>query len=308
MDGIVNVNKAYGVSSHGAVQAVRRLLSHIKAGHSGTLDPMATGVLPVCLGRGTRVVEYMIELPKVYHASVVLGKTTETEDATGKILETKAVPILERSHVEEILSNFTGRIEQLPPLYSAVKYKGKPLYHWTRLGEEVPRKVRTALIYSIRLSKFDLSQEPQLVFDVECSRGTYIRTLAADLGKKIGCGAHLSGLARLTVGPYKLENAYTIEELADLANSGCIETAIQPIDSALIQMPQLALNTNQVEALRQGKLIEFDQFEDLEQIKADVPIRVYDHQGVFKAIACITNKDNIRVLKTVKYLSASKPA
>lgn len=304
MDGIVNVNKAYGVSSHGAVQTVRRLLSHIKAGHSGTLDPMATGVLPVCLGKGTRVVEYMIELPKVYHAAVVLGKTTDTEDATGTILETKAVPILERSQVEEILSSFTGRIEQLPPLYSAVKYKGKPLYHWTRLGEEVPRKVRTALIYSIRVSEFNLNQEPQLVFDVECSRGTYIRTLAADLGKKIGCGAHLSGLARLAVGPYKLENAYTIEELADLANSGCIETAIQPIDSALIQLPQLALNSNQVEALGQGKLIDFDQFEDLQQIKADVPIRVYDQQGVFKAIACIINKDNIRVLKTVKYLSA----
>jgi tRNA pseudouridine55 synthase len=304
VDGIVNVNKACGVTSHGVVQAVRRLFSHIKAGHSGTLDPMATGVLPVCLGRGTRVVEYMIELPKVYHASVVLGKTTDTEDATGKTLETKVIPMLERGQVEEMLSSFTGRIEQLPPLYSAVKYKGKPLYHWTRLGEEVPRKVRTALIYSIQVSAFDLKREPQLIFNVECSRGTYIRTLAADLGKKIGCGAHLSGLTRLAVGPYTLENAYTIEELTDLANSGCIETAIQPIDSALIQLPQLALNSNQVEALKQGKLIEVNLFEDPEQIKADVPIRIYDQHGVFKAIGCIIIKNNIRVLKTVKYLSA----
>jgi tRNA pseudouridine55 synthase len=303
VDGIVNVNKAYGASSHGVVQAVRRLFSHIKAGHSGTLDPMATGVLPVCLGRATRVVEYMIELPKAYHASVVFGKTTDTEDATGTTLEVNAVPMLERGQVEEILSSFTGRIEQLPPLYSAVKYKGKPLYKWTRLGEEVPRKVRTALIYSIQVSEFDLSREPHLVFDVECSRGTYIRTLAADLGKKIGCGAHLSSLTRLAVGPYKLENAYTIEELADLANSGFLETAIQPIDSALVQLPQLALNSDQVEALKQGKLIEFDQFEDLEQIKADAPIRIYDQQGVFKAIGCIVNKDNNRRLKTVKYLS-----
>jgi len=304
VDGIVNVNKAYGVSSHGVVQAVRRLFSHIKAGHSGTLDPMATGVLPVCLGRATRVVEYMIELPKVYHASVVFGKTTDTEDATGTILETKAVPMLELGQVEEILSSFIGRIEQLPPLYSAVKYKGKPLYKWTRLGEEVPRKVRTALIYSIQVSEFDLNREPHLVFDVECSRGTYIRTLAADLGEKIGCGAHLSGLIRLAVGPYKIENAYTMEELADLANSGFIETAIEPIDSALIQLPQLVLNSTQVEALKQGKMIDYDQLKDLEHIKADAPVRVYDQQGVFKAIACIIKKDNIRGLKTVKYLSA----
>ena len=304
MDGIVNVNKAYGVSSHGVVQEVRRLFSYTKAGHSGTLDPMATGVLPVCLGRATRVAEYMIELPKVYHASVVFGKTTDTEDATGKILQTKAVPMLERGQIEKILSSFIGKIEQLPPLYSAVKYKGKALYKWTRLGEEVPRKVRTALIYSIQVSGFDLNREPHLVFDVECSRGTYIRTLAADLGEKIGCGAHLSGLVRLAVGPYKLENAYTIEELADLADSGCLETAIQPIDSALIQLPQLALSNDQIEALKQGKLIEYDQFEDLEQIRTDAPIRVYDEQGVFKAIACFVKKENIKGLKTVKYLSA----
>lgn len=304
MDGIVNINKAKGVSSHGVVQAVRRLFSHIKAGHSGTLDPMATGVLPVCLGRGTRVVEYMIELPKVYRASVVLGKTTDTEDATGATLETKVIPMLERGHAEEILNNFIGRIEQLPPLYSAVKYKGKPLYKWTRLGEEVPRKVRTALIYSIKVLEFDLSREPHLVFDVECSRGTYIRTLAADLGEKIGCGAHLSGLTRLAVGPYKIENAYTIEELADLASAGCIETAIQPIDSALIQLPQIVLSSNQIEALKQGKLIEYDYFEDPEQINADSLIRVYDQQDVFKAIACVIKKDDARLLKTVKYLSA----
>ena len=304
MDWIVNINKANGVSSHGVVQVVRRLFSHIKAGHSGTLDPMATGVLPVCLGRGTRVVEYMIELPKVYRASVVLGKTTDTEDATGATLETKDIPMLERDQVEEILRNFTGRIEQLPPLYSAVKYKGKPLYKWTRLGEEVPRKVRTALIYSIKMLEFNLSREPHLVFDVECSRGTYIRTLAADLGKKIGCGAHLSGLTRLAVGPYMIEHAYNIEELASLASAGCIETAIQPIDSALIQLPQIVLNSNQIEALKQGKLIEYDYFEDLEQINADSPIRVYDQQDVFKAIACIINKDDTRLLKTVKYLTA----
>jgi tRNA pseudouridine55 synthase len=304
VDGIVNVNKAYGVSSNGVVQAVRRLVSHIKAGHSGTLDPMATGVLPVCLGRGTRVVEYMIELPKVYRASVVLGKTTDTEDATGATLETKDIPMLERDQVEEILSNFIGRIEQLPPLYSAVKYKGKPLYKWTRLGEEVPRKVRTALIYSIKMLEFDLSRKPHLVFDVECSRGTYIRTLAADLGKIIGCGAHLSGLTRLAVGPYMIEHAYTIEELANLASAGCIETAIQPIDSALIQLPKIVLNSNQIEALKQGKLIEYDYFEDLENVNADSPIRVYDQQDVFKAIACIINKDDARLLKTVKYLSA----
>jgi tRNA pseudouridine55 synthase len=304
VDGIVNVNKACGVSSHRVVQEVRRFFSQIKAGHSGTLDPMATGVLPVCLGRGTRVVEYMIELPKIYHASVVLGKTTDTEDATGTIIETKSVPMLDRGQVEKFLSSFIGKIEQLPPLYSAVKYKGKPLYKWTRLGEEVPRKVRTAHIYNIQVSELDLSREPHLVFDVECSRGTYIRTLAADLGKKIGCGAHLSGLRRLAVGPYTLENAYTIEELTDLANAGCIETAIQPIDSALIQLPQLALNSNQVEALKQGKLIEVNSCEDPEQIKADIPIRIYDQHGVFKAIGCIINKNNIRVLKTVKYLSA----
>ncbi len=301
MDGIIVVNKTSGVSSHQVVQTLRKLFPGVKMGHSGTLDPMATGVLPVCLGKGTRLVEYIIELPKKYRASVTLGRTTDTEDATGAVTGEEIVPLLDKNEIETILLSFKGEIEQLPPLYSAVKYKGKPLYHWTRKGEEAPRKIRKAHIYNIKLLDYRTDREPQLTFEAECSRGTYIRTLASDIGKNIGCGAHLSALIRLSVGPYLLSEAFTIEQLAELAGQDRTEHFLQPLDSAVQQQPKIILESTDIEALKCGRTIRA--LPEMESTIAEgETFRVYGHDSCFKALArCINTDDKGTLIKTVKY-------
>jgi tRNA pseudouridine55 synthase len=269
-------------------------------GHSGTLDPMATGVLPVCLGKGTRLVEYIIELPKKYRASVTLGKTTDTEDATGTVTGEAPVPLLQKQEIEALLESFKGEIEQLPPLYSAVKYKGKPLYHWTRKGEETPRKIRKAHIYDIKLLDYSPDREPQLTFEVVCSRGTYIRTLATDLGQRVGCGAHLSALTRLAVGPYRLDEAFTIEQLTELAGQASADLFLQPLDSAVQQLPNVTLESTDIESLKCGRAVRA--LPEIESIIAEgETFRVYGHDSFFKALAHYTKTDQGSLIKTVKY-------
>lgn len=311
MDGIIVINKSYGATSHQAVQAVRRLFPGVKAGHSGTLDPIATGVLPVCLGRATRIVEYIIEHPKVYRAAVTLGKTTDTDDSAGKVTATRSVPGLEKSRVESLLAGFQGSIEQLPPRYSAVKYRGKPLYSWARKGKDVPRKTRRAEIYRIELLQFNPDREPQLIFDVECSKGTYIRTLAVDIGNALGCGGHLDSLARLAVGPFVLEHSHSLPEIETLGRHEQYRDLIRPMDSALAMLPALSLNDALVGALKNGQVIRFDSNEIQKQTdlgerkdKDRDKVRVYDQQGNFKAIARLEQSGAEARLKTLKYLSS----
>lgn len=303
MNGIIVVNKSGGITSHRVVQLIRKLFPGVKAGHTGTLDPMATGVLPVCLGRATRVSEYIIELPKNYRAEIILGKTSDTEDATGHIVDVAHVPRLDREEVLEILGGFTGNIEQIPPLYSAVKHHGKPLYYWTRQGETISRKIRTIKIYDIDLLEYNPVREPHLVLDVHCSKGTYIRTLAADIGKKIGCGAYLSRLSRLAVGPFLLEEALTLEEIKTFLELGRYGQVIREMDAALMHFPQLSLDQNQVEALRHGKILIAEEQGLLDRIKSDSPIRIYDQSGVFKALALRVKVNDRLGLKTAKYLA-----
>lgn len=303
MDGIIIVNKHHGITSHGVVNEIRKIFPGLKAGHSGTLDPMAAGVLPVCLGRATRVVEYIIELPKVYRAAIILGKTTDTEDVTGRIIDEKAVPCLERKDLETVLKKFVGIIEQSVPSYSAVKHRGKPFYYWARRGETVPQRIRSTEIYNLKLLEFRSDQEPHLVFDVECSKGTYVRTLAADIGRAIGCGAHLFSLTRFSVGPYMLKDALTTVEIADKAMKGCYDEFILGMDTAVQQFPRLVLTEEQVKDLKNGRIIFPDQ-EDLPgQITDDNLFRVYDSQGSFRAIAVRAKSEGNFGLKTVKYLA-----
>ena len=303
MNGIIVINKAKGVTSHQVVQSVRRMFTGVKAGHSGTLDPMATGVLPVCLGKATRIVEYIIELPKTYRAEVVLGLTTDTEDAAGQITGQSVVPNLDREMIEKILCDFTGTIEQLPPYYSAVKYQGKALYHWTRQGREVPRQVRSVQIYKINLIDYNQEQKPHLIFEVQCSRGTYVRTLAVDIGKAIGCGAHLSALSREAVGPLLLDNSLSLEESWQLVEAGRTEEVLLPMDIALKHLPGLKLDDKQVMALKNGQLVDFDQYELLEDISGKTPLRIYDSGHQFKALACLIDAGDALRLKTLKFLT-----
>lgn len=303
MDGIIVVNKPGDITSHRVVQSIRKLFPGVKAGHTGTLDPMATGVLPVCLGRATRLSEYIIELQKTYRAEIVLGKISDTEDAAGHIVDKAAVPHLDRGQIEEIISGFTGIIAQLPPLYSAVKHKGKPLYHWTRKGEIVPRRFRKANIYSIDLLEYNRDREPHLVLDVRCSRGTYIRTLAADIGKTIGCGAFLSALNRSAVGPFILKESLTLTEIESLLEQGRYNQVVRKMDTALIYFPQITLEQSQVDALKHGKILMPEQPGLLESLTGDLPIRIYGQDGIFKALACRIEVDDSLGLKTLKYLA-----
>jgi len=303
VDGIIVINKPYGATSHQVVQSVRRLFQGIKAGHSGTLDPAATGVLPVCLGKATRIAEYIIEHPKTYRAAVTLGITTDTEDAAGRKTGQFAVPGIDQVQIEQILSGFIGNIEQLPPLYSAVKYRGKPLYHWTRSGKDVPRRVRLADIYSIELLEFNDDREAQIIFDVQCSKGTYIRTLAADIGRAVGCGAHLFSLTRLAVGPFKLEKSLTLEKVAELARSNCYEEFLLPMDTALVHFPKLKLEDKHIKALKNGQTVCLDHLGLSGQFRVNDKIRIYDTRNNFKAIACWEQSATGNRLKTSKYLS-----
>ena len=303
MDGIILIDKPKDLTSHQVVSRIRKLFPGVKAGHTGTLDPMATGVLPICLGKATRVAEYIIELPKKYQAGITFGLVSDTEDITGKIeiQENATMPAIEQ--VKGIIDYFTGDIEQTPPYYSAVKYKGKPMYRWIRQGKQVPRKKRLIKIYDMKLINYDIKNEPHLTLEISCSKGTYIRTLAADIGKKAGCGAVLSELRRLRVGPYGVENASTLDELEQISKAGKCEKLLQPIDSALSHIASLNLDDKQIEGLKNGKIVPIDESEHRDLDNSGKIIRFYDLKGNFKGIASTVNDKGVTGLKTLKYLA-----
>lgn len=308
MDGIIILNKPYGITSHQAVKQIRTYFPGQKVGHSGTLDPIATGILPILLGRATRIAEYIIELNKIYLAEIVLGISTDTEDAQGKIIKNLTVPILDRNFLEKTMRQFIGRIEQLPPIYSAVKHQGKPLYYWARKGETVPRRTRQTTIYSIKLIDYHNDLSAKLLLEVECARGTYIRTLAADIGKKIGCGAHLSGLTRTAVGPFRLENSLSLNEIEDKIRQNLYTEVVLTMDTALYGFSKIVLDNQRIKDLQNGKIIS-----DVKELFGEtitdegdfscVTVRVYDREDRFKALASVYHHEDQLKMKTLKYLS-----
>ncbi len=304
MDGIIPINKPYGLTSHQAVQRVRKLFRGVKAGHAGTLDPAATGVLPVCLGRATRVVEYLMDHPKLYRAGITLGVTTDTGDEKGEVTGRLPVPCLDRGRIERALESFTGTIEQVPPRYSALKHRGKPMYYWARRGVKTPVRPRMVDIYRLDLLHFHPGMKPQLYIDVHCSKGTYIRTLAADLGRILGCGGHLGSLSRLAVGPFFIVFSYSPVEVEDLFRRDRQDSFLLPMDFALGHFPAVTLDRDRIEALRMGKTVNFA----TENESCDLPegrlIRVYDVKNNFKALATGDRRGGMFSLKTMKYLSA----
>lgn len=230
MDGIFNLNKPPGMTSHDVVARVRRLTRQRRVGHAGTLDPGASGVLPICLGQATRVVEYLSESGKRYRATVILGAVTDTYDAEGEVIRSAPVHVT-REELEAALPAFLGAQMQLPPLYSAIKVAGQPLYKLARAGVEVQLQPRPIEIHVLDLIDW---QSPALTLDVECSKGTYIRSLAYDLGERLGCGAHLGGLVRLRSGPFTLDESLTLEELAQALEDGTWENYLYAPDEALL--------------------------------------------------------------------------
>ena len=255
ISGIFNIDKPAGWTSFQVVSLVRRLSGVRRVGHAGTLDPSATGVLVVCLGQATRLIEYTMAATKVYRAEVRLGITTDTLDATGKPLCQADPSNIDRRQVEEALADFVGEIDQVPPMFSALKHNGEPLYRYARAQRQVERQARRVTIHRLQLLAF---QSPLATIEVECGKGTYIRALAHDLGQQLGCGAHLAALARLQVGPFALADACSLPELEAAFQEGRWQSLLHPADAALPSWPAVTLSEAQERAVRFGQCLAAD--------------------------------------------------
>ncbi|MHB1132641.1 MAG: tRNA pseudouridine(55) synthase TruB [Chloroflexota bacterium] len=250
MDGILNVCKPSGPTSHDIVAIVRRLSRQKRVGHAGTLDPAASGVLLLCLGKATRLLEYMANFDKEYYATIRFGFATDTYDATGQPTTAATEPSLSEGQIAAAMREFTGEQKQQPPAYSAIKVNGQPSYRLARADRAVPLASRVINIFA-----FDLLcwQSPFLLTRVSCSKGTYIRSIAHDLGQRLGVGAHLSGLVRSASGPFHLRGSVGLEELKQAAADGYAETFLQAPDEALLDYPALILGEESLLALRRGQ-------------------------------------------------------
>jgi tRNA pseudouridine55 synthase len=245
--GILLVDKPRGWTSHDVVATVRRLAGTRHVGHTGTLDPDASGILVLCLGRATRLARFFEALDKTYWAVMQLGIRTDTQDATGNVISRAPVPVLSRSHLDAVLQQFTGPIYQVPPMYSAVKYHGQRLYHLARQGQIVPRQARQIVVK--RFEGLD-QRGGSMTCAVTCSKGTYIRTLCDDVGSVLGCGAHLVHLQRCQVGPFCLRHAYTVSFLQQCAERGLLDQLLLSESDALHFLPTLVLDPQQYDAFQ----------------------------------------------------------
>jgi len=249
LDGILNINKPQNKTSFSIVAMVKRLSGERRVGHAGTLDPAATGVLPVCLGRGTRVTEFLVDATKTYRAQIELGIATDTYDASGQITQQGDPSGINQPQLESALDLFRGSIQQTPPMYSAVKHHGQPLYQLARAGIEVERKSRLAKIYRLELLDW---QPPVATVEVECGKGTYIRSLAHDLGQLLGCGAHLKSLVRTRCGLFDIKDALSIPQLEDAFRYGYWQHFVHPIDIVLLQYSAIVVNDATEDTIRKG--------------------------------------------------------
>ena len=284
MNGIIVVDKPEGFTSHDVVAKLRRICGTRRIGHSGTLDPMATGVLPIFVGRATRACEFAASDEKAYTARLLLGKSTDSQDITGTVLRECDVTVTE-AEVLGAVARFVGDIEQIPPMYSAVKVDGKRLYQLARKGVEVERKARKITVYSIGVTRISHNRYD---LDIHCSKGTYVRTLCSDIGDALGCGGTLEALRRTRSGEFALNMSHTLEEIAENP-----ESVLLPVDSMFRAYPEITLNQNGVKRCKNGALVPADA----------VPgqcYRVYDGDGNFLMLASGISDGTRTFLKTVK--------
>jgi tRNA pseudouridine55 synthase len=253
LDGVLLFDKPLQLSSNDALQKVRRLFHANKAGHTGTLDPLATGLLPICFGEATKYSSALLEADKTYRASLRLGQTTTTGDAEGEL--TADIPVkVQLSDIDTVIDMFRGEIQQVPPMHSALKHQGKPLYEYIRKGEAVERKQRSVAIHDLKLNSVSKNT---IDITVRCSKGTYIRTLAEDIGAALGCGAHLIGLRRTAIAHFDLDSSYNWQQLAEM-NEEERNACVLPLESLMPDMPKLKLDANQVQRLACGQRLGLD--------------------------------------------------
>ena len=282
LEGILPVNKPAGFTSHDVVAKVRRILGVKRVGHTGTLDPQVTGVLPLCLGRATRVAEYVQQLPKQYEAELTIGYATDTEDWTGAVVARADRVELSEDLIRKTLQSFEGEIEQIPPMYSAVKVDGKRLYELAREGKYAERKPRTVTIYEIDPLNINVdSAMPTVRFRVRCSKGTYIRTLCADIGRALGYPAVMTDLVRTSAGMITLDQCLSLSDIESLHRSGELRSRIIPTDQAIAHFPGFRLSHRVAKAAAQGKPIGADRLAGMSFRGEAGLVRIYDPDGRF---------------------------
>lgn len=287
MNGIIIIDKPKGKTSHDMVSLMRRLTKIRRIGHTGTLDPMATGVLPICIGCATKAADMLTLSDKCYRAEMILGKTTSTLDAEGEVLEEHEVNVTE-SEIREAIKNFEGEIEQIPPMYSAIKQNGKKLYELAREGIEVERPSRRVTINSIDIVEIEAER---IVFEVSCSKGTYIRTLCDDIGKKLGTGAYMSALRRIKTGCFSIDEAYTVKELTALAESGELEGRLKSVDALFSDYGEIHLNEKQTKSIKNGVRMSWRGKQEGELL------RLYDDSSKFICISQI-EEGKLKLIKS----------
>ena len=279
MDGLINVYKERGFTSHDVVAKLRGILKQKKIGHTGTLDPEAEGVLPVCLGKATKVCELLTDKDKTYQAVLLLGMETDTQDTTGTVTARAPVTASEED-VREAVQSFTGSYDQIPPMYSALKINGKKLYDLARAGKEVERKARTVQIHEIRIEEIAL---PRVTMTVTCSKGTYIRTLCYDIGRKLGCGGCMEKLLRTRVERFTLEEAYTLSQIEKIRDEGRLEEILTPVDRLFSQYPLFQAVSEAEKRLENGNPLLCEELTEVKEPERG-PVRIYTADGRFSGI------------------------
>lgn len=279
--GIINVYKEKGFTSHDVVAKLRGIVGQKKIGHTGTLDPDATGVLPVCLGKATKLCDLLTDKNKTYEAVLLLGKTTDTQDITGEVLEEKSTEALTEEKVREAIEGFIGDYEQIPPMYSALKVNGKKLYELAREGKVIERKARPVKILDIQILEIDL---PKVRMEVSCSKGTYIRTLCHDIGEKLGCGGCMESLMRTRVSTFRIEDAKTLDEIETLKQEGKLAELLVPIDAMFLSYPKITVKDDWKAFAKNGNPLDLKMLKEACGQNEETQVRLYDESGKFIAI------------------------
>jgi tRNA pseudouridine55 synthase len=303
VDGVLIIKKETGWTSHDVVAKVRQLLGGVKVGHAGTLDPAATGVLPVLIGRGTRIAEYLVEWDKEYRAVLRLGESTDTQDATGTVLASRTTDSVTSESIREVVGRFHGSMEQVPPMYSAVKVRGVPLYKSARAGKTIARDARSIVIHTLEVEAI---QERDVTLRIVCSKGTYVRTLCADIGEALGVGGHMLTLERRRVGPLTIDHALTIDDVVTRHALGRLGNDLLSLDRALDHLGIAVVNEQTADHVRHGapvpaaKILRWEGTTAAER-RSQSPVRIHDTDGCLVAIGkCPENLGD--VLKVEKVL------
>ena len=293
--GVFLLDKPQGMSSNDIMQKVKRIFQANKAGHTGALDPLATGMLPICLGEATKFSQFLLDADKRYLVTAKLGERTDTSDAEGQIVETREVKV-KTPEILTALEQFRGNILQVPTMFSALKHNGKPLYEYARQGITVEREARPITIFELNFIEYNA---PYLTLEVHCSKGTYIRTLVDDLGEVLGCGAHVTMLRRTSVADYPTEKMldwHALQSLAEQQDLALLDALLLPMDTTVAKLPALTLDENQTQGIGFGQRIKFDNPNRLQE-----QVRLFSHENHFLGVAVIDENNVIRPQRLVVY-------